>query len=96
MTPDVTYTELSRYLEGFCLQKIIENSHKDNLLDRSIIDLDVRALEERHERLEALQEWIASPTEDNAVKVLREIADEIIFIQAIGAIVAGYKNLKRC
>lgn len=96
MTPDVTYTELSRYLEGFCLQKIIENSHKDNLLDRSIIDLDVRALEERHERLEALREWIISPTEDNAVKVLREIADEIIFIQAIGAIVAGYKNLKRC
>jgi hypothetical protein len=91
----ITYTELADFVRDICMQKIKENAHKDDILKRGFENLVIRTSEERHERLDAGASWYYEKTDENALEFLREIADEIIFLQAQAGKVLGYTTLER-
>lgn len=91
----IAYTDLADFMRDICKQKIIENAHKDNILGRSFDNLITRTDEERQERIEAGGKWRANKTDRNALEYLREIADEIIFLQAQAGKVLDYNTLER-
>jgi len=91
----IAYTALADFVRDICLQKIIENSHKDDLLKRDFVNLVERTADERQERMQAGINWYYNKIDDNALAFLREIADEIIFLQAQAGKVLGFNTLQR-
>lgn len=92
---EVTYTELSEHFEGFKRAKLFANGHKDDPLTRDINRLILRLNEEREERKAAFSKWYHDRTEENALDVINEFADESLFIEFIVGVVAGYTSLIR-
>ena len=91
----ITYTELFEFIKGFAEQKIYENGHKDDPLKRDDCNLLYRLDEERQERIEAYENWIEDPTEENAVKFFNEVGDEFNILLFICGQMAGYTKLER-
>lgn len=91
----ITYTNLAIFLNGFCKQKIFENVHKGNPLDKTYIEIDDRIMEEYDEFDAAFTEWQENPTDKNRNNVLREIADIGNFWMFMAGKIAGYEILER-
>ncbi len=90
-----TFTNLSKYVFGFCLQKIMRDSDKPDPLTETFDELREKGDDERNERLKAFRIWESSRTEKNAVAVLNEYADEINFLIFQAGKIAQYTEMKR-
>jgi hypothetical protein len=80
---------------GYGHQKIMENSHKDDLLQRDYDNLKMRIDKEVDEFKKALVIYRTNRTERNAEELRREGGDIIAFVSAIMAKSAGYESLIR-
>jgi len=90
-----TFTELSEYMFGFCMQKIIRDKGKSDPLSADIDYLKNRCDGERDERLKAYRRWQMNRTEKNAVACLAEFADEINFLLFQAGQIAGFTEMER-
>ncbi|MCP3924533.1 MAG: hypothetical protein GY714_18320 [Desulfobacterales bacterium] len=91
----ITFTDLGKYVFGFCMQKIIRDSHKPDPLTLDIDYLKERCDQERNERLKAYRIWERNKTDRNAKAFIDEIADEIDFLIFQAGKVAGYTSMER-
>lgn len=91
----ITYTELAFLMGGFGKQKIFENGHKENPLNKTYTEIFKRIGEERVEFVEAFEIWAEDQTDKNRNNVLNEIADIYNFWIFMSGKIAGYTNLER-
>lgn len=91
----ITATEMLKESSSYGLQKVFENTHKDDILMRSFENLNSRLNDEIAEFKKALRIFTGNRTVKNAISLCREGGDCIIFISSIMAKALGYKSMRR-
>lgn len=91
----ITAKEMIETACSYGHQKIMINSHKDNLLGRDFENLKKRLDEEYAEYKKALIIYLSNRTEKNAEEFRKEGGDCINFISAMMVKTGGYNNLIR-
>lgn len=90
-----TFTKLSKYVFGFCMQKIMRDVDKPDPLSEPLDELKKLGDIERKERLKSFKIWEHGRTEENATAALYEISDEINFLIFQAGVIAGYTEMER-
>ena len=90
-----TATKMLEDSSSFALQKIFENGHKDDILQRDFNNLNKRLDDEVAEFKKALRIFMGNRTVRNAMSLCYEGGDCIVFISAIMAKALGFTSMMR-
>jgi len=91
----VTPEQLVEIVKPYCIQKMLENTHKTNPFELDFDRLSSREMEERTEKVWALIDYINDPTPENRDAALYEIGDTINFLLFQAGKLLGLSDLVR-